>query len=214
MALHDHAPPRDAGIRVRARIEQRPGDLLQPARFRHQPSRPCDPESQRIAAPIRSQRTQRLDGQRIAVARALDVGARQQIQEPLRLRRMARGARHRHRRPGPARANQRQHTVPQIVAIQALVGVRLVLDPREAARAHPRFELGACTRQQRSDEPTACKGRDRRHGCQSRGAAATQQLQQHRLELIVLLVRSQQDLALGKCFRKQSIARLACGRLQ
>src|SRR2546429_4742648 len=59
-------------------------------------------------------------------------------------------------------------------------------------RRPPRSTLFPYTtlfRSQRSDEPAAREGCNGRHGCQSREAAATQQLQQHRLELIVLLVR-------------------------
>jgi len=127
---------------------------------------------------------------------------------------MSRGAGNRRRRAGPALADQGQNAAAKIVSIQALIRIRLILGPRKTAFANPSLELRTRARQQWPREPAVCEGRKRGHRRNSWKAAATKQLQQHRFELVVGMMRSQQDLAFCETGGEELVARFARGRFE
>jgi hypothetical protein len=91
----------------------------------------------------------------------------------------------------------RQHLAAQIVAIEPLIGIGRILDPIELGSRNPCCKLGARALEERAREPPGGKGRKRRHRRKSRNSRAAQQLQQHGLELIVRMMRGQQNLPRG-----------------
>ncbi|VWC16633.1 hypothetical protein BUB20358_05593 [Burkholderia ubonensis] len=89
---------------------------------------------------------------------------------------------------------RRQYVDPQRIARKARVQVRFVVDPRELALRRIALELRAQQPQQRTHALDACRRRTvaRRHRGDPGDTRAAQQLQQHRLGLIVGVLRQPQ----------------------
>ena len=152
-------PPHSTlGLRVRPRVDQRAGDFLQAARVGNAHTGARDPESQCVATTIRRQCAQRWHRQRFTSSmRARRRRARVQSSSaalPLRGARLRETA-----EPTPCqRSRISGNTLPaQIIAIEALVGIGVVVDPTQLVLARPLFQLGARTRQQRPGEPAAAR---------------------------------------------------------
>jgi hypothetical protein len=101
----------------------------------------------------------------------------------------------------------------QEVAIEARVDVGRILQPLELLGASPLLELGASELQQRAREPAAAEDLDGGHATEAAQPGAAQQRHQHRLQLIVGVMRGQQDFVRLQDFPERRVARVASGRL-
>ena len=111
----------------------------------------------------------------------------------------------------PALVQKRSDPVPQEIAREALIGVRFVLDPREASPLRVGSDVGARNAQQRPDRdhrgggiPGECAGLGHRRRAACSGAA--QQVEQHRFGLVIALVRKRH--AIGSRTRERRVSRL------
>jgi len=211
LAQHHGSRPADAGPGVGARREHRAGDLLEPACRRRPVPGSRHPVAQRVAAPLGGERAQHLRRQPGAEGRAGDIGATELVEETLRLGGVACGARHGRCGGRPALADRRQHARAQVVAIEAKLGVHGVLEPFEAPGAQVCEELLPRPREQRAHEEAACQRRPRGHGGDAGETCAAQQLQQHGLELIVLVMRREERLAVAQRLTEPPVAHGARG---
>ena len=202
-------------MRVGARIDQRARDLFQPPRVGRSAPGARDPQPQDVAPPLRRQRSQRLHRERRhrrSRARDRPGQASRAVSAPRR--RDARSV-----PPPRAAPGQRWRTAgstlpPQVVAIEALIEVRVILDPGELARAHPGLELQPRATEQRARQRSRAERRHRRHGGEPWQTAAAEELQQHRLELIVLRVRREQRFTAAQLLREAPVARDPRGLFQ
>ena len=127
---------------------------------------------------------------------------------------MTRAARHRGGGGRPALADQWEHARPQVVAVRSQLRIAFVFHPGEPLRTHPPAERGARHGKQRSHQHTVPERRNRRHRRKPRHARPAQELQQHRLELIVLVMCGEQRLAGAKRRGEEAIALRARGSLE
>src|SRR6185312_2441779 len=185
LATSAAARPAHLRVRIRTRRDQRAGELCEPARIGERMAPLNDPVPEGVAPAILGQRAQMGDGQRVRDRSAFHIDAREQIEQPLGLGGVARSARDGAARSGPASAQQRGDAAAQIIAIEALVRVRRILDPFERVLVRPGLELRALDLEQWACDPSVTEWGDCRHRRKPAQPRAAQQLQQNRLELIV-----------------------------
>ena len=140
------------------------------------------------------------------------IGSGELVEQLRGLRLQERGA---GERRGVARedgAETRCDLVAQEVAAQCRVGIRFVVDPRKAARSRIRIEVCGAQRDQRPQERDV--GAERPHDGHRREpvrSGPAQQLQQHRLRLIVRVMGEGDEV--GADFGEHGVARGARGGL-
>jgi hypothetical protein len=123
----------------------------------------------------------------------------QRLREFRRLGAVSRGARHRGRRRRPLGPYRRQHFVPEVVAGEPRLGIARILDPvGQALRRRPVQQAGAGECEERSLVPAGAEDRIRRHAGEACHARPAQQLDQHRLDLVVRVVRGEQYFSGGQ----------------
>ena len=108
----------------------------------------------------------------------------------------------------PALTQQRQHALPQIVAIKSLIDIAVVVHPGHGTGARERFEFAARLTEQGAQQPALAEPRALTHGRQTRYTRAAQQLQQEGFELIVQMMRGEQQLARGHRARECGVTHL------
>ena len=126
---------------------------------------------------------------------------------------MAGAARHGCRRRWPARAEGRQHAAAQVVAVELFIGVAVVLDPLKAPRAQPLTQLRPGDLEQRPHQQAARERGTGGHGGEPGNTGTAQQLQQHGLKLVVLVVGGEQHLVRPQGLRQRRVACQARRRL-
>src|SRR4029077_7579169 len=104
---------------------------------------------------------------------------------------------------------QRPDAAAEEVARQRFVSVALVLDPVEPVPACVVFDLAARRAEERAPERLVAEARARRHAARAARAGAAQQVHQHRLGLVVEVVRERDAIRLR--FAERLVACFARG---
>ena len=98
-------------------------------------------------------------------------------------------------RCGPAFAQRRDDLLAEEIAIEREIVVGRIGQPRQSFRPRPRLEFSAREIQQRSHQPAVCERLRRRHRAQPGKTRAAHQREQHRFQLIVGVVGTEQIFA-------------------
>ena len=176
--------------------------------------------AQQVVAAVRAQRAQFRQLDAIAIEARRQILRRQFRQQALRRLRVLGAAGEALLETGKRLRQHRHHLVPQSIAGKAGIVVRLVVDVCDRMLRHIRFELFARHRQQRTrhHQVRVAQQLGRAvgaiHAGQTRRAGAAQQLQQHRLGLVVLVVGCEQQAhAMHRAQLAQSRIAALAGRL-
>ena len=194
----DHLIPPDGRICIRARGEQRAGELLKAARIRRRRPAVRDPEAQRVhaaapagacaarcaesAAPSRRPGRHRRARARRAGAAPARRGAQSAPPSPQAAGQRARTA------ATPARAGSCGRGAPRALVASSTKPSAALRKPVAQARACVHVKSGRTSKPEAKGAPRACR-RGQRRPAPRNSCSST------RLELIVLVVRGEQHLA-------------------
>ena len=162
-----------------------------------------EPRAQHRALPGLGQRAERADRQGESLADACEVGFGEDRRELHRLCGQSSRLTDRAGRLRPARTQAGQHRMTQVVAIERQVEIRRVLDPLEPGGNCPAMERITRELEQWPQLPAPAERRQPGHAGDAGRSPSAQQLQQHRFQLVVRVVRGQQDFA-GREARRRS----------
>ena len=211
MPLHAPRPPSATrGFASGARFKQRAGDFVQPAsvgRARAAAAR-SRIAARCVADPAAAHAASERNNSPPLDARSTSA-ARHHIEQALCFGGVTGAPRDRRTHARPPLADQRQN--PRAAdSFDRKLSSELVSSSTQVESVHcePTLQLLARTRQQRPRQPAAREGRYGGHRGESRKACAAQQLQQDRLELIVLVMGRQQELARLSSAAQQRVARV------
>ena len=170
-----------------------------------------EPATQQVAGASCRQTRQRRSrqGARQRTAGFVQVDASQCLRDRGAVGLMASRPRQRALYPRPATLEARQDLVSDVVAVDTLVGIAGIFQPRQMV-AHQVVTQGLRAGiEQRAGQPALTQRRQRRHAGETGGPGAAHQLQQQGFGLVALMMGRANSLAVAHQLRQRLIARPA-----
>lgn len=168
-----------------------PDHLVEPCAVGHAQALSGQQASQQVASAVRWQSGKRSAAQTASISPGGSVQIGEFIGQLSRLGGMPGQASQRRRGLRHGRLKQRQDLVTQQIASQSGVGVARVLDPVQALTARPVLERGARHVNEGTQEQPPARLACRRDAGQSSQAGAAKRIEQHRLRLVLAMMRKQ-----------------------